>query len=247
MTYQFLSDVYDRFTDDFDYEAWTKWYRELVRLVSPCAKEVCECGCGTGSVSVRMAKAGYRMTGIDLSEDMLRVASDKARAWGVKIRFARQDMRALALPKPVDAVICPCDGVNYLTDERSLDAFLRRAFQSVKPGGALAFDVSNFEKLTRMGADGLYADDRENETYLWMNEYDAQTETLRMKLTFFVREADGRYRRFEETHVQRAWRVRALEDALSRAGFAEIRVFGGDAGESEGPGGRRAYLLSKRP
>ena len=247
MTYSFLADVYDRFTDDFDYDAWTKWYLRLVSLANPGARDVCECGCGTGSVSVRMAKAGYRITGIDLSEDMLRVASDKARTWGVKIRFAKQDMRALTLPKPVDAIVCPCDGVNYLTDDRALDAFLARAFLCLKPGGALAFDVSNREKLTQMGADGLYADDREDETYLWMNEYDSKTETLRMKLTFFVRERDGRYRRFEETHVQRAWRAEALADALTRAGFTLIQVFGGDEGESEGPGGKRVYLLSQKP
>lgn len=247
MTYDLLSDVYDRFTDDFDYDAWTKWYLYLVGLVAPGAKDICECGCGTGSVSVRMAKKGYRITGIDLSEDMLRVASDKARAWGVKIRFARQDMRALALPKPVDAIVCPCDCVNYLTDDRSLNAFLARAFESLKSGGALAFDISNREKLLKMGADGLYADDRENETYLWMNEYDEKTGTLRMKLTFFVRETDGRYRRFEETHIQRVYRTEELVNALSRAGFSEIRVFGGDEGESEGPGGKRVYLLARKP
>lgn len=48
-----------------------------------------------------------------------------------------------------------------------------------------------------------------------------------MELTFFVREADGRYRRFDERHRQRAHSAAELEQWLTEAGFAGIRAFGG--------------------
>lgn len=247
MTYGQLADVYDRFTDDFNYDDWTNWYLKLVKSVKPDAKEICDVGCGTGSVSVRLAKMGYHITGIDLSEDMLRVASDKARAWGVKIRFAKQNMCALALPKAADALICPCDGVNYLTEETAVKAFFERAFASLRSGGAFAFDVSNREKLEKMGTDCLYGEDRADETYLWMNEFDAEKRLLHMRIAFFVREKDGRYRKFTEMHTQKAHSVCALRALLEAAGFINVTVFGGDEGESEGPGGKRAYFLCQRP
>lgn len=247
MTYEALADVYDRFTDDFDYDAWTNWYRMLIGRVAPQAREICDCGCGTGSIAVRLAKMGYHITGIDLSEDMLRVASDKARAWGVNIRWARQNMCQLALPRPVDALICACDGVNYLTEEAAVGRFFAAAFRAVKPGGAFAFDISNREKLAEMARQGLYGEDRENETYLWMNEMDEEKRLLHMQLAIFVREKDGRFRKFEETHVQRAHGVNELATLLTQAGFTDVEIMGGDEGVSPGPGGKRAYILCKRP
>ena len=247
MTYGALADVYDRFTDDFDYDAWTKWYLQLVREIQPSVREICDCGCGTGSIAVRLARAGCRVTGIDLSEDMLRAASDKARAWGVKILFARQDMRTLALPRSADALICACDGVNYLTEPGAVRRFFESAHRAVKPGGAFVFDVSNLEKLKKMGEDCLYGDDREDETYLWMNEFDAEKRLLRMRLSFFVREGDGRYRKFEETHLQRAHLTEELRAWLELAGFTDIHIYGSDTGESPGPGGKRAYFACRRP
>lgn len=246
MSYQSLAEVYDRFAYDFDYDAWTSWYERLILDLRPSTREICDVGCGTGPLAVRLAQKGYRITGIDLSEDMLRVASDKARAWGVPVRLVRQDMRALLLPRRVDAILCACDGVNYLTDEKGVLRFLSRAYAALKPGGVLAFDVSNLGKLREMGRVGLYGEDLENETYLWQNEFDENTALLTMRLAFFVRESDGRYRKFEETHVQRAHRAEELVRLLAGAGFENIHVFGGDEGESEGPGGQRCYFAATR-
>ena len=61
----------------------------------------------------------------------------------------------------------------------------------------------------------MYGEDREDVTYLWMNEWSEEARTLRMSLTFFAREADGRYRRFDEEHVQRAHEVGELLAALA--------------------------------
>ena len=81
MSYQNLAEVYDRFAYDFDYDAWTDWYEKRILDLRPGSREICDVGCGTGPLAVRLAQKGYKVTGIDLSEDMLRVASDKVRAW----------------------------------------------------------------------------------------------------------------------------------------------------------------------
>ncbi len=247
MTYANLADVYDRFANDFDYDEWTKWYLSLIDSADKRAVSVCDCGCGTGSIAVRLAKKGKRVIGIDLSEDMLRVASDKARAWGTQIRFARQNMEALELPRPVDAIICACDGVNYLTDENKVRRFLESAYENILPGGTLAFDVSNLDKLSGMGKTYLYGEDREEATYLWTNEFNEETRQIAMRVVFFVREDDGRYRKFEETHVQRAHTVNELETWLTETGFTNICTFGSDEGEGPGPGGKRVYIKAIKP
>lgn len=247
MKYERLSEIYDRFTDDFNHDDWEQWYRKLISSVKPGARSLLDAGCGTGPLCVRFAKKGMKVTGIDLSEDMLRVASDKARRWGVSVRFACQDMRKMEIPSRVDAVISACDGVNYLLTDEDVKAFFMCAFKALKPASPFAFDISNEEKLKKMGETYLYGEDREDSAYLWTNEYDEKTRIIRMNLTFFVQEADGRFSRFTETHTQKAHRVSEITRLLQETGFTDIKVFGGDSGESEGPGGNRAYFLCTKP
>ena len=242
MTYGSLAEVYDAFTYDFDYEAWADWYLKLITDRLPGAREICDVGCGTGSVTVPLARRGYRLTGVDLSGEMLQRAAEKARRNGLRIPFVCQDMRLLSLPHPVDAIICACDGVNYLTSPKDAEAFFRRAHQGLKPGGVLAFDISNEEKLTEMGRIGLFGEDLEDKAYLWQNRYDPEKRLIEMNLSFFVDRGDGLFERFCETHRQRAHRAEELVQLLDRAGFGDVRVNGGDSGESEGPGGKRAYF-----
>jgi len=247
MKYGDLSQIYDRFTDDFNHDDWAKWYGALIESVKPGAKSMLDAGCGTGPLSVRFAKKGMKVTGIDLSEDMLRVASDKARKWGVQVRFACQDMRRMEIPSRVDSVISACDGVNYLLTLEDVKAFFESAFKALKSSSPFAFDISNEEKLKTMGETYLYGEDREDSAYLWTNEYDENTRIINMNITFFVQEEDGRFSRFIENHTQRAHRVSEITNLLKEVGFIDIQVFGGDAGESEGPGGKRVYFLCKKP
>ena len=76
-----------------------------------------ECACGTGSLTVPLSLAGLKMTGVDLSEQMLASAMIKARSRGCAIPFIRQNMVSLSLPSRVHAVLCTCDGLNYLTGD----------------------------------------------------------------------------------------------------------------------------------
>ena len=59
---------YDRMMADVDYDGWANYIDGFLREAG--AKSVLECACGTGSLTVRLARKGYAMTGADLSEDM---------------------------------------------------------------------------------------------------------------------------------------------------------------------------------
>ena len=92
--------VYDRLMQDVDYDAWAGYYAALLHKNGvPQGGTVCECACGTGSLTIRLQAAGYRMTGIDLSREMLSVAQQKARGNGQMIPFVQQDMSQMFFPK----------------------------------------------------------------------------------------------------------------------------------------------------
>lgn len=166
------------------------------------------------------------MTGVDASQEMLWQAAQKGRKRGIAVPFVRQDMRALNLHRPMDAVLATCDGVNYLLTEEDLQSFFRAAYRAVRPGGAFIFDVSTPYKLKHVLCSGLLGEDREEITYLWQNTWHEKRQTVEMDLTFFVREEDGKYRRIDERQHQRAWNQQELKEILWRTGFRAVSLYG---------------------
>ena len=243
--YEEFAAVYDTLMDDFDYPAWAAYYLRLLAEAGCRPRAAFECGCGTGSMSIPFARAGIKLAASDLSEDMLRVAQQKARKSGVSIPFVCMDMRRLELPRPTEAILACCDAVNYLTTKEDVLAFFRAAHRFLKPGGVLAFDISSEEKLTAMGG-AFYGEDRDGITYLWQNSMDENSRVITMELTFFVETEGGLYRRFDETHVQRAHARDEIVRWLNDAGFSDIRVYGDRTFQPPAPNEQRLHFTAKR-
>ena len=225
--YTAFASVYDALMAQVDYAAWARHYHALMELCGVPSRGRCvECACGTGGLTLPLRKMGYQMTGVDLSEDMLAAAMEKARAAGLTVPFVKQDMCALAVTRKTDCVLATCDGVNYLASPDRARAFFAAAYAALKPGGALIFDVSTPDKLSgTLGSHTLFSDD-EAVSYIWRNRYDEKTACVHLDLSLFVRRADGAYDRLEESQVQRAHSRQELRAWLREAGFGQIRFFG---------------------
>lgn len=70
---------YDRMMGTVAYEDWARYLDGLLQEAG--AKTVAECACGTGNLTWRLIKAGYSVTALDISEDMLLTAREKLRKW----------------------------------------------------------------------------------------------------------------------------------------------------------------------
>ena len=224
MQYGDFAALYDALMKDVDYGAWSEYVQTLISAHTS-GNIIAECACGTGSLTIPLARAGYSVTGIDISGEMLRVAAEKARNAGLFIPLVQMDMKNLTLHKPVDAVVCACDGVNYLTSENDLSLFFGRAYASLKSGGVLLFDISSEYKLSHiLGINTFFSDDALC-TYTWRNMYDEKSRLLEMNLTFFTPCGGGRYTRFDERHIQAAHSVEKIKTALEAAGFCDISAY----------------------
>lgn len=224
--YGAFAEIYDLLMDDFDYPAWAEYYLEIIARAGAKPRTLCDCACGTGSLSVPFGARGIRVTGVDISADMLEIAAAKARRNGVMAMFVCQDMCRLQLPRPVEALVCGCDGVNYLLTQERVRAFFECAHKAIRPGGVLAFDISSAYKLEHVLGNGFFGEERDEVAYLWSNSFDEINHTVRMDLTFFRREEGGLYRRFNETHTQRAHRPEELTALLEQCGFKNINIYG---------------------
>lgn len=162
-----FAEVYDIFMDNTDYDAWAKYIISLLPTDFPKGARIFECGCGTGALTLRLNKAGYDVTGSDISRDMLEVAAEKSRRCGQKTKFICMDMRRIELHRPVDCIIAACDCVNYLTSREDVEKFLLTAFNGLRPGGILLFDVSSRYKLQHILGQNGYCDSRTDVAYFW--------------------------------------------------------------------------------
>ncbi len=223
--YQGFAEIYDELMNDVNYERWAEHYARLLSIYGIRSGKICECACGTGGLTLPFHRLGFQMTGVDLSREMLWQAAQKARKNGIAIPFVQQDMKALNLHRPMDAVLATCDGVNYLLTEEDLLSFFRSAARSIRPGGALVFDVSTPYKLREILCRELMWEDRDNLTYLWMNTWHERTRTVDLDLCFFLREKGDQYRRMEEHQTQRAWDPQILKEKLWQAGFRAVSFY----------------------
>lgn len=108
------------------------------------AARILDIGCGTGRHSIELSKRGYTITGIDLSESMLKRAKNKASDQNLKIVFQKHDARKLPFFNEFDLVIMLCEGAFPLmeTDEMNFQ-ILRNAANALKPKGKLIFTTLN--------------------------------------------------------------------------------------------------------
>ena len=244
--YQAFAELYDELMSDVDYESWADYYTRLLSIYGVRNGKVCECACGTGGLTIPLYRRGFQMTGVDISREMLWEAAQKSRKQGIAMPFVQQDMRALNLHRPMDAVLATCDGVNYLLTEEDLLSFFRAAHRAIKPGGALIFDVSTPYKLQHVLCSGLMAEDRENITYMWQNTWNERQRTVSLDLVFFVREKDNQYRRIEEHQKQRAWDEKTLKENLWHAGFRAVSIYGDYTLNSSTDGNQRWHVAATR-
>lgn len=106
--------------------------------------KILDIGCGTGRHSIELAKRGYDVTGIDLSESMLAKARLNAADQNVKVNFMLGDARNLPFENNFELAIMICEGGFPLMETDELNfMILQSARKAIKEGGKLIFTTLN--------------------------------------------------------------------------------------------------------
>lgn len=239
-----LAFSYDRLTSDVDYEAVVAFYRQVLEREGLKPRTAVDLACGTGSVSLLLVKQGLRVTAVDMSEDMLCVAQQKAQQADLPIIFARQKLQELHLPKAVDLAVCALDSMDYITDPDDCAEAIRRVYKALNPGGCFIFDVNTPEKLRAMDGQ-VFLDEDEDVYCVWRGEFDERTNICSYGMDLFQRRGNAWHRSFEE-HREYAYSAEQLTAYLKRAGFTSIEVFADRCFEAPRAGEQRIYLKARK-
>ncbi|MGM0844169.1 MAG: class I SAM-dependent DNA methyltransferase [Bacillota bacterium] len=225
MSYQQFAYIYDYLMKDVPYDSWVEFVQVQTDKYAVSGKELLDLGCGTGELSLRLLKEGYSVTGIDLSEDMLFMAREKAENEGLELPLYQQDMSELQGVGSFDIITIFCDSLNYLNTEEKVISTFENVKNHLRDDGLFIFDVHSIFKLTQIFLNETFTYNDENVAYIWDCFPGEAPNSVEHELTFFVRdETTGQYERIEELHHQRTFPILTLENWLSEAGFELLSV-----------------------
>jgi SAM-dependent methyltransferase len=244
--YDPLADLYDlEYTHDYDVPLW----------LSVAGREggpIVEWGAGTGRLAIPLARAGFDVTGVELSGEMV----ERGRAKSTALEWVHGDMQDVKLRRRFRLAICAFNSFLCLLSVDDALAFLRNAREHLEPGGLLGIEVSSFspEELadptgglrrehdfTRELSDGRL--DRFS-----VSRYDAATQLLAMRLFYELRGEDGvlRERRAHDLTI----RVTGQDELglmLRLAGFEVEAVYGRFEGEPFTAESDHLVVLARNP
>ncbi|MBQ0138658.1 MAG: class I SAM-dependent methyltransferase [Kurthia sp.] len=221
-SYGRFAEVYDQLMQDIPYDAYVQWVAEK----APASQfpTLLDIGCGTGVMLEKLLAKGYQAAGLDLSEEMLMIANERLNANGQQALLVCQSMDELEGFVDLDIITIPIDSINYLPEVEQVKETISRAFEALKSGGHLFFDVHSLFKMNEIFMDGPFTYDDGEITYLWDTEAGEAPHSVHHDMTFFVQAENDLFERFEEYHFQRTFPLETYVAMLEEVGFRSIEV-----------------------
>lgn len=247
MSYEQFSYIYDELMADAPYDQWVQFVLNQLQKYGAERKTMLDLACGTGALSVRFAKAGFQVTGVDLSADMLAVAQAKAEDLGVRIPLYQQDMAEIEGLGSFDVVGIFCDSLNYLPSEEKVVQTFAKVFQHLQNGGIFIFDVHSVHKVNDLFSNHTFTLNEDRISYIWNCFPGPYPDSVEHDLSFFVFDHDsGQYDRYDELHLQRTFPIHQYSKWLTEAGFEILEVIADFQSGSPQPNSERIFFSARK-
>jgi len=233
---------YDRYwSEEFHAAAFPILERIWLDRLQPGARILDVC-CGTGCLAARLTARGYRVTGLDVSQEMLVYARANAPA----AEFFLADAASFRPPGVCDAAVSTFDSLNHLLEPPALAAAFGNIGAALRPGALLAFDMLLEEGYqTRWGESFALVRDDHLLTVTGA-AFDSRTRIARLTVTMF-RLLEGAWQRSDVTIEERCYSPDEISKALDLAGFGELLCYdAADLGMAGELGEGRTFFVATK-
>lgn len=213
-TYQRFAQFYDQYVHGFieDLQFYTALCRPDDRIA--------EIGCGTGRVLKQFLDDGFRITGVDISQEMLAVAQQKLGGYlqHGQLRLVQQDLLEAPLPEPYDKLLVTFYTFNYILDQP--EQFLRNLVLSMTDQAVLVMDLFYPKTLYRKDLEGVWTTQEIPYQGKAVRLRDQRTMVNKRETRIQLYEFDGQETRIET--VRRYFPPEEIRKLLVQAGFREV-------------------------
>lgn len=222
--YEMFASLYDKLMDDYDYYEWSNYIISLFKYYNIKPKDILEMACGTGNLTYHLAEKRYNLVAFDLSPEMLTIAYKKLRKFN-NVKLLNQNMIDFNINKSFDSIISVCDSINYILKEEELLKCFENVYNHLKTDGIFIFDINSYYKLKNIIGNNTFVEDRDEVFYTWQNYFDDDKDECEFYLTFFKKNENNLYFRFDEEHIEKAYRTDFLTQILKKVGFKKVDYF----------------------
>lgn len=226
--YSDLAEIYDKlYLNIFDYEQDAEFVDSILKKYQ--IKEFLELGCGSGHLAQLLVKMGYKMTGVDLHEEMLQIARKRM----PEVEFIQQDIRKLKFDRKYDAIIAMGRMYTYMTTNDDVEQSIGSIANCLNPDGIFLFDnfsaphfVKNFEENKEMVQEVDLGDRKIKR--ISMKTWDLKHGvTFNWHAKYYIGEK-GKTKEIDDQSVLRTFFPEELEYFLNRGGFQIVEFFDHD-------------------
>ena len=228
-------------------DKWAYWgekmwpfLRKVVKEKAPQASTWLDLCCGTGSLLKFVCEEGFSAVGLDSSNHQITYAKQNA----PDAKIVQGDIRKLSLPQTFDVITCMFDSLNYLTLKQDLAKVFHRVHLHLNQNGLFAFDMNTFHGLQDQWCLTTATHD-EHSTVIIETSFNARRALGSCLITGFLKDGEG-YRKFQEEHIERGYKVHEIEELLRKAGFAFRKYDGSTLSTSKRRSAKLLYLCHKR-
>lgn len=232
MSYGIFASYYDLLTGNVDYKAYAKRIQELAAKRGITSGKLIDLACGTASLSLELEKLGFKVTGIDLSCDMLSYAAQKKYEQGSNIILVQQDITALSLHGKADVFVCSLDALNHLDSLDDIKLTFKRVAKYLDKNGLFIFDMNTVYKHEQVLADNVFVHDTDEVFLTWQNEYNDMDRSVLITLDFFIPDDEESYQRYSESFKEYAYDQSVILKAIDECGLELLEMYD-DLSENE--------------
>ena len=197
---------------------------EILALIGRSSGSVLDLACGPARISGILAQRGFAVTGVDRSTFLLARARERTAALGVQVEFVQSDMRDFHRPDSFDIALSLFTSFGYFQDDEENQGVLNNMFANLRAGGVFVLDAAGKEILARIFKASSVDDIPGG---LFIQRRDAVESWSQMDNEWII-VRDGVQRSFRVQHW--IYSAREISQMMTRAGFAQVRVYGDYAG-----------------
>ena len=213
--------------------------KELINKYSSNVISLLELGCGTGSI-LEVLSRDYDVTGVDLSEEMLKIARRK----NTGVTLSKQSIVDFKLNKKFDAIICVYDTVNHLTKFSDWKKLFGNIYKHLNQSGIFLFDINTISKLDNLAYLSSFVE-KFNENYLVIDVKKLGKNLYDWELKIFENIQNDEYRLHVENIKEVSFSIKRIKDEL-RKNFIIRKTLTEDSKRVSGNSDRVYFVCKKK-
>ncbi|MDR0323440.1 MAG: class I SAM-dependent methyltransferase [Treponema sp.] len=176
--------------------------------------------CGFGRISAELARRGFAVTGVDITESYLRTAREEASYENLNIEYINADAREFVRPDVFDTAVSLYISLGYFSNQKDDFLLVKNVYESLKTGGSFIIETLGKEIAVRDFIEGEWF---ERAGFTVLTEYKPlDSWTLLDNRWILIKDGS----RMEKTFTQRLYSASELRAMLLEAGFCEVEIFG---------------------